>query len=142
MKSLELGIYNLHIQNFSGKNDIIASATRRRRNIKIPLSVGSYLEKFNIVSNDHGRMQKSKFCVSVCKTNFTDYPIQYTGLEIRFWSVKCTTVTVRYTKFRVFSFLPIKRCKRLQCLEQVYYESKSLQNAFKCIQHYIYFFKL
>ena len=98
MKSLELEIYNLHIQNFSGKNDIIASATRRRRDIKIPLSVGSCLEKFNIVSNDHGRMQKSKFCVSVCKTNFTDYPIQYTGLEIQFWSVKCTTVTVRYTK--------------------------------------------
>ena len=98
MKSLELEIYNLHIQNFSAKNDIIASATRRRRDIKIPLSVGSCLEKFNIVSNDHGRMQKSKFCVSVCKTNFTDYPIQYTGLEIQFWSVKCTTVTVRYTK--------------------------------------------
>ena len=76
----------------------IASATRRRRDIKIPLSVGFCLEKFNIVSNDHGRMQKSKFCVSVCKTNFTDYPIQYTGLEIQFWSVKCTTVTVRYTK--------------------------------------------
>ena len=98
MKSLELEIYNLHIQNFSGKNDIIASATRRRRDIKIPLSVGFCLEKFNIVSNDYGRMQKSKFCVSVCKTNFTDYPIQYTGLEIQFWSVKCTTVTVRYTK--------------------------------------------
>ena len=98
MKSLELGIYNLHIQNFSAKNDIIASATRRRRDIKIPLSVDFCLEKFNIVSNDHGRMQKSKFCVSVCKTNFTDYPIQYTGLEIQFWSVKCTTVTVRYTK--------------------------------------------
>ena len=98
MKSLELEIYNLHIQNFSAKNDIIASATRRRRDIKILLSVGFCLEKFNIVSNDHGRMQKSKFCVSVCKTNFTDYPIQYTGLEIQFWSVKCTTVTVRYTK--------------------------------------------
>ena len=29
-------------------------------------------EKFNIVSNNHGRTQKCDFCVSVCKTNFTD----------------------------------------------------------------------
>ena len=29
-------------------------------------------EKFNVVSNDHGRTQKFDFCVSVVKTNFTD----------------------------------------------------------------------
>ena len=29
--------------------------------------------RFNIVSNDHGRTQKCDFCISVCKTNFTDH---------------------------------------------------------------------
>ena len=29
-------------------------------------------EKFNIVSNDHGGTEKCDFCVSVCKTKFTD----------------------------------------------------------------------
>ena len=52
---------------------IIVSATRRRRDIKILLSVGIRSEKFNIVSNDHGRMQKWDFCISVCKTNFTGH---------------------------------------------------------------------
>ena len=37
------------------------------------MSVGPRSEKFNIVSNDHGRTQKCNFCVSVCKTNFTDH---------------------------------------------------------------------
>ena len=53
---------------------------------------------FNIVSNDHA---KNDFCVSVCKTNFTDHytPDTVHGLvETRFWSVKCTTVTVQYAK--------------------------------------------
>ena len=42
---------------------IIVSATRRRRDIKIPLSVGTRSEKFNIVSNDHGRTHKCDFSV-------------------------------------------------------------------------------
>ena len=37
------------------------------------MSVGPRLEKFNIVSNDHGRTQKCDFCVSVGKTNFIDH---------------------------------------------------------------------
>ena len=36
------------------------------------MPVGPRLEKFNIVSNDHGRTQKYGFCVLVGKTNFTD----------------------------------------------------------------------
>ena len=35
-------------------------------------SVCPHLEKFNIVSNDHGHTQKYDFCILVCKTNFTD----------------------------------------------------------------------
>ena len=41
--------------------------------LKYRLSVGPPSKKFNIVSNDHGRTQKCDFCVSVGKTNFTDY---------------------------------------------------------------------
>ena len=37
------------------------------------MSVGPRSEKFNIVSNDHGRTQKSDFGASVCKTNFRDH---------------------------------------------------------------------
>ena len=37
------------------------------------MSVGPHSEKFNIVSNDHGRTQKCGFCVSVGKTNFTNH---------------------------------------------------------------------
>ena len=37
------------------------------------MSVGPRLEKFNIVSKDHGRTQKCDFCISVCKTNFADH---------------------------------------------------------------------
>ena len=36
------------------------------------MSVGHRLEKFNTVSNDHGRPQKCDFCVSVGIINFAD----------------------------------------------------------------------
>ena len=36
------------------------------------MSVGPRSEKFNIVSNDHGRTQKCDFCVSFDKTHFTE----------------------------------------------------------------------
>ena len=56
----------------------VVSATRRSRYIKIPLCLSAIRkvltsEKFNLVSNYHGRTQKCDFCVSVCKTNFTDH---------------------------------------------------------------------
>ena len=69
------------------------------------VSVGPSSEKFNIVSNDHGRTQKSDFCVSVGKTNLQTitHLIKYMVLEIQFWSVKCTTATVRYAKISSIS---------------------------------------
>ena len=62
--------------------------------------------------------------------------IQYTILEIRFWSLKCTTVTVRRKLEHFFSFP-----SGMQAIAMVY-EIKALQNAFKRIWHYIYLFKL
>ena len=65
--------------------------------------------------------------------------IQYTVLEIRFWSVKCTTITIRYAKtfsifIHTFPFLSIKRCKRLQLLTgRIYMKTnhfKMLLNVF------------
>ena len=43
---------------------LIVSATRR--------SVGPLSEKFDKVSNDHGRTQKCNFCVSIWKINLRD----------------------------------------------------------------------
>ena len=42
------------------------------------MSVDPRSEKFNIVSNDHGRTQECDFCISVGKTNFTDHDTPYT----------------------------------------------------------------
>ena len=70
------------------------------------MPVSPRLEKVNIVNNDHGRTQKSDFLVSVGKTNFTDHHTPDTVLRvlgIQFWSVKCTTATVRYAKISSIS---------------------------------------
>ena len=87
--------------------------------------VGPRSKKFNIVSDNHGRTQKCDFCISVCKINFTDHHklLQYTILEIRFWSLKCTTVTVRRKLEHFFSFP-----SGMQAIAMVY-EIKALQNA-------------
>ena len=37
------------------------------------MSVSPRSEKFNIVNNNNGLTQKSDFCFSVYKTNFTDH---------------------------------------------------------------------
>ena len=42
---------------------IIVSGTRRGRDIKIPFCLSSPVQKFNVVSSDHGRMQKCDFSV-------------------------------------------------------------------------------
>ena len=79
----------------------IVSATGRSRDIRIPLCLSALVrKKFNIVSKNHGRTQKCDFCVSVDKTNLQSitHLIQYTVLDIQFWSIKCTTATVRYGK--------------------------------------------
>ena len=64
------GLFSLPLcQMFADDTSLFVSATRRSRDIKIPLCQSAYFpEKFNIVSNDHGRTQ-----VSVGKTNFTDH---------------------------------------------------------------------
>ena len=49
---------------------IIVSTTRRRRDIKIALCLSAPAEKFNVVSNDHGRTHKCDFSVSDRKYPF------------------------------------------------------------------------
>ena len=55
------------------------------------------------------------------------YLIKYTLSEIHFWSVKCTTVTLR--KNLEQHSIPFKWCRRLQWVD----ENKPLQKAFKRI---------
>ena len=69
----------------------------------ISVSVGHGSEKFNIVSNDHGRTEKCDFCVLVCKINFTDHCTP--DLDIRFRSVTFTPVTVRKNSKHLHYFL-------------------------------------
>ena len=52
-------------------------------------------------------------------------------LEIQFWSVKCTTATVRYAKVLSFA-IPSHQAMQAVALVRLY-ENKALQNAFKCI---------
>ena len=57
--------------------------------------------------------------------------MQYTVIEIQFWSVKCTTVTVRYVKI---SSISIPSHQVMQAIAMVrLYERKPLQNIFKRI---------
>ena len=62
------------------------------------MSVDPCSEKFNIESNDHGRTQKCHFAFQFVKQilQTTAHLIQYTVLELRFYPVKGTTITVRY----------------------------------------------
>ena len=70
----------------------------------------------------------------------TTHLIQYTVLEIQFWSVKCTTVTVRYAKI---SNTSIRSHQSMQAITIGRLDkNKPLQNAFKRIKHYTYLFKL
>ena len=150
------------------------------------MSVGPRLEKFNIVSNKHGRYKKAILAIQFVKPilqtithlevvyvtignpafflllyltgvhfrgewqyvgDVSDQKssvdkselekqvvsdcIQYTVLEIQFWSVKCTTVTVRYVKI---SSISIPSHQAMQAIAMVrLYENKPLQNAFKRI---------
>ena len=56
--------------------------------------------------------------------------IKYTVLEIQFWSVKCTTLTVWYAKI---SSISIPSYQAMQAIAVRLYENKPLQNAFKRI---------
>ena len=60
--------------------------------------------------------------------------IQYTVMEIQFWSVKCTTVTVGYAKISSnISYLPIQAMQAIMDRLDAVDKNKPLQNAFKRI---------
>ena len=92
------------------------------------MSVGPRLEKFNIVSNDHGRTQMWDFCVSVCKTNFTDHHTPDKIHSFRDSVLVCKmhgyrTIRKNSEYFHSFPSIyktSIKRCKRLQRLARLY----------------------
>ena len=95
------------------------------------MPVGPRLEKFNIVSNDHGRMQKCNFCVSVGKTNFTD---RHTTDTIN--SFRESVLVCKMQKFRAFISIPFHQASHqaMQVIAMVgRSENKPLQNAFKRI---------
>ena len=86
-------------------------------------------EKFNIVSDNHGHAIFAFQFVKPILQAIT-HLIQYTVLEIQFWSVKCTTVTVQYAR-------NIEHFHSHQAMQAVVmvrlYENKPLQNAFERI---------
>ena len=80
------------------------------------MSVGPRSEKFDKVSNDHGRTQKCDFCVSVCETKFTDHH---------------TPVTLQYAKI---SSISIPSYQVMQAIAMFrLYENKPIQNVFELI---------
>ena len=103
------------------------SATRRSRDIKTVVSVGRHSEKFNTVSNDHGRPQMCDFCVSIGITNFADRdtPVKINGFRYSFLVCKMPNSYRKISKnFEHFH----------QAIAVVrLYENKPLQNVFKRI---------
>ena len=79
------------------------------------MSGGSHSEKFNIVSNDHGRTQKSDFCVSVGKTNFTNHHTAdaISGFRDSVLVCKMTTATVQRGKISSI-FIPSHQAMQAQ----------------------------
>ena len=74
-------------------------------------------EKFNIISNDHGRVQKCNFCVLVCKTNFADHhtPDTINGFRDSVLLCKMQTATVRYAKISSISIPCHKAMQASKC---------------------------
>ena len=62
----------------------MVSATRIRRDITIPLSVGPPTEKFNIVSNNDKRTRKCGFPVSDRKCHFSGKINQNCQFQLKF----------------------------------------------------------
>ena len=105
----------------SSPNCLCGQKEQRYQNTVV--SVGPSLEKFNIVSNDQGRTQNCDFCVSIGKTNFKDHhtPDKIHGfrdLVLVSAMHDCYCTKIKHLWFRAFLFLTIKRCKRLQLLDQ------------------------
>ena len=105
------------------------------------MSVGPRSEKFDIVSNGHGRKQKCSFFVSVGKTNFTDHDT-LNGFRDSFLFCKVhdcyCTICKKFEHLHSFSIRPlIKRCRRLKWLD--YLETnhfKMLLNVFSTTYTY------
>ena len=99
------------------------------------MSVGPRSEKFNIVSNDHGRTQKCDFCVSVCKTNFRDHHTTTTihGFRdsARVYKMLDCYCTLR-KNFENFLSFPSNDVSDPIAIVRLY-ENKPLENAFKRI---------
>ena len=102
---------------YTAPSFVIVSATRWRAVV----SFGPRSEKFNIVSNDHGRTQKCDFCVSVGETNFTDYHTSDTTNGFRDSVLVCKThdcyctISKNFEHFHSFSSgLLIEGYKRLK----------------------------
>ena len=74
-------------------------------------------EKFNIVSNNHGRTQKCNFGVLVCKTNFADHhtPDTINGFRDSVLLCKMQTATVRYAKICSISIPSHKVMQASKC---------------------------
>ena len=87
-------------------------------------------EKFDVVSNDHGRTQKCDFCVSVGKTKFTDHltPNTIKGFSD---SVLVTTDYAKIPSIPFFSSDLLTLIKRQAIAMVTLNEKKPLQNAFK-----------
>ena len=107
----------------------------------------SLFENFNIVSNDHGLTQKCDFCVSVFKINFTDHHTPHTISTFRDSVLICKMhvcycmIQNNFEHFHSFSsFLLINWCKRQAIAMVRLYANKTIQNAFRRIYYYIYWF--
>ena len=146
MVSWKLGHWSAHvslkISAIKTDQHLLPLRLEGEESLNTVMSVGPSSEKFNIVSNDHGRTQKCDFCVSVCKTIFTDHHILDTIRGFRDSVLVCKMkdcyITIS-TNFAYFNSFPSSDAS--DCMVRLY-ENKPLQNAFKRIQHYIYLLKL
>ena len=125
------------------------------------MSVGPREEKFNIASNDHGRMQKCHFSVClkgkthlICrfppsslgirsKKYFTDYDTPNTvhGFGVSPLGCKMHDRYCRIPKNFEQHFIPSHQAEQAITMDRLDV-NKPLQNAFKRIWHCIYLFKL
>ena len=111
---------------------IIVSTTRRSKGIKIPLCLSvPFSEKFNIVSNDHGRKQKCDFCVSDWKTNLTDHHTPDTIDGFRDSVLVCKIYDCYYLQKESISIPSLKAIEAIAV-----HEIKQLQNVFSTTYTY------
>ena len=66
---LDLGSF---LRPLSSAHVFVVAATRRRRDIKIPLNLSAPVRK-SLTKKAMDATKNASFCVSVCKTNFTGH---------------------------------------------------------------------